>query len=345
MVQQGHFPYLGNLKSPQSSSAELRSPGSHPCKAQNIQKLQKGLSPCEPHAHTKQFDGAGDLCVPVPAVLCSLPGLGAASPALSCEGSAPGLWLCAPSPDLTHDLGQLLAAQWDARELHADAAESPTQASRWLLGCCRVKAGAAREGDSRIREAPAATLRWGQRSQGDGESQGFRGLQRQRVLGENNGQVKGGLETCRGCCQPGTGSHHTGMQSSARGWWQGWSRPRLLAAQSTQNAQPRPQNKHMASLYLLSGFEVFSSNYLQPQERAASRADTQPVLCPSLGMLHKALPWGWHCRRPGFWGTLQRSRHCGREGTDLPSSCPTLHRRALRQCFSLWVIACSPQGF
>lgn len=47
-------------------------------------------------------------------------------------------WPCSAPRCLTYDLGHLLAAQGDAWQLHADAAEAPTQAPRRLLGCHRV---------------------------------------------------------------------------------------------------------------------------------------------------------------------------------------------------------------
>lgn len=64
-----------------------------------------------------------------------------------------------PAPQLpTYNLGQLLAAQGDARELHADPAEAPTQASRRFLGCCWVLICSARQHNSPIRhsETPGA---------------------------------------------------------------------------------------------------------------------------------------------------------------------------------------------
>lgn len=61
-------------------------------------------------------------------------------------------WPCSAPPCLTYDLGHLLAAQGDAGQLHADAAEAPTQASRRLLGCHRVLICSARKHNGLIRQ-------------------------------------------------------------------------------------------------------------------------------------------------------------------------------------------------
>ena len=66
-------------------------------------------------------------------------------------------------------------------------------------------------------------------------------LQMQRGFREENG-----ADESSGVLGPlpalGTSSHHTRMQSSARGWGQGQISLRPLAAwpQNTRNAQPRP---------------------------------------------------------------------------------------------------------
>lgn len=75
-------------------------------------------------------------------------------------------------------------------------------------------------------------------------------LQTQRGFGKDKGADQSrGVPRAQGVEDPpgllpalGTSSHRAGMQSSARGWWQGQIRPWPLAAwpQNTRNARPRP---------------------------------------------------------------------------------------------------------
>lgn len=81
-------------------------------------------------------------------------------------------------------------------------------------------------------------------------------------------QAEGAEDPQRLLPAPGTSLHHTRTSSSAREGWEDWIQPQPLAVQlqNTRNVWSRPQTlkkkssqpkaKHVASLYLLYGFEA-----------------------------------------------------------------------------------------